>query len=434
MQQAVLNDRRTTRAWTMFDWANSSYSLVIVATIFPAYYGAVTSDQLELGRWTVSNSALLAFAISGAYLVLAAFSPILSGIADYSGRKKIFMKFFTTIGALACISLYFFTGTEEGSSVVGNFGQISLGIGAYMLATVGYSGAIVFYNAYLPEIATEDRYDRLSARGYALGYIGSVILLVINLVMISNPQWFGLPEGDLPVRIAFITVGLWWLGFALIPFRRLPADRRGKVPLHLLSRGIKELKKVWALVKHQNNTLRFLASFFFYSAGVQTVLFLAATFAEKELSFASDELIGLILILQFVGIGGAYLFAFLSEKLGNKWSITSMLLIWMAICVLAYLVHSKLHFYGIAAAVGLVMGGIQSMSRSTYSKLLPEETTDTTSFFSFYDILEKVAIVFGTMIFGVIEQLTGGMRNSILALIVFFAIALVLMRRVRVAA
>ena len=430
---STLNDPRTIRAWAFFDWANSSYALVISVAIFPAYYTSITSEQITIGSLSISNSGLYAFSISAAYLLIAALSPFLSGIADYGGKKKWFMRFFTTMGALACFSLFFFEENGGLGAASQPFGQVFLGTGAFMLATIGFAGALVFYNAFLPEIVTEDQYDRVSAKGYSYGYIGSVILLIMNLLLISFPSAFGFPEGStLPIRLSFVMVGLWWIGFAQIPFRRLPADQGGQPVRELLTKGFRELKRTWRVVRAEENILGFLAAFFFYSAGVQTVLFLAATFAEKELDFGASQLIIVILVLQLVAIGGAHGFARLSERKGNKFALVVMLLIWMIICFTAYFVEHASQFYVIAAAVGTVMGGIQSLSRSTYSKLLPVGTHDTASFFSFYDILEKVAIVLGTFSFGFIEYLTGGMRNSILALVFFFVVGLVLLFFVRI--
>ncbi len=418
-----LNDKRIINAWALFDWANSSYALTISVAIFPAYYASVTDEWVQVLGQTIPNTALYAYAISAAYLLLAIVSPVLSSIADYSGKKMWFLRFFTTVGALSCVSLFFFQGME----------QLALGTIAFMLATIGFAGGLVFYNAYLPEIVTEDLYDRVSAKGFAYGYIGSVLLLITNLVIIMHPNWFGIKEeSSLSVRIAFVMVGLWWFGFALIPFTRLPQNTHNKPMDQLLKRSLEELRKVWHVVSQERNIKLFLFAFFCYSAGVQTVLFLASIFAEKELHFATSELVGIILILQIVAIGGAWLFARISEWKGNKFALVAMLLIWTSICFWAYFVMNKLEFYALAVGVGMVMGGIQSLSRSTYSKLIPEGAHDTTSFFSFYDILEKLAIVLGTFSFGFIEQLTGGMRNSVLALGAFFLAGLAILLFVRI--
>jgi UMF1 family MFS transporter len=417
-----INNRKIINGWAFFDWANSAFALVITAAIFPAYFVAVTDDQVTILGAEMSNSTLYAFAISAAYLLIAIFSPLLSGIADYGGRRKFFLKFFTILGSVACISLYFFEGMDE----------LALGTIGFIIAMVGFAGGLVFYNAFLPVIVTEDRYDRVSARGFSYGYVGSVILLVTNLVIINFYDKFGFTDAGAATRFSFLMVGIWWIGFALIPFRRLPSDAKKKNTPDLLKKGTQELRKVWGAVKNEKNTKNFLFSFFCYSAGVQTVLYLAGTFAEKELQFATVELITIILILQVVAIAGAVGFARLSEWKGNKIALIVMLLIWIAICLLGYLVQAKAQFYAIAAAVGLVMGGIQSLSRSTYSKLIPEETKDPTSYFSFYDVLEKVAIILGTFSFGIVEQLTGSMRLSLLVLGLFFVVGLLILLSVRI--
>ncbi|MCI4648215.1 MFS transporter [Phaeodactylibacter sp.] len=419
-----INDKRIINGWAIFDWANSAFALVITAAIFPAYFVAVTDEDLSVFGMEMSNSSLYTFAISASYFIIALFSPLLSGIADYGGRRKFFLKFFTILGSLSCLSLFFFKGME----------QLELGTVGFMLSMIGFAGGLVFYNAFLPVIVTEDLYDRVSARGFSFGYIGSVILLIINLVMVQFWERFGFPDQGTATRYAFLSVGFWWIGFALIPFRRLPSDEKQKTSPEILRKGFQELKKVWGAVKGEQNIRAFLFSFFFYSAGVQTVLFLASTFASKELNFETSELIVIILLLQIVAILGAYSFARLSEWKGNKVSLIAMLLIWIAICVIGYLVQEKAQFYAIAAAVGLVMGGIQSLSRSTYSKLIPENSDDTTSYFSFYDVLEKVAIIVGTFTFGLMEQVTGSMRLSMLVLSGFFLVGLLLLLRVRVRA
>jgi UMF1 family MFS transporter len=309
---------------------------------------------------------------------------------------------------------------------------LPLGTMSFILATIGFAGGLVFYNAYLPIISTEDQYDRVSAKGFSYGYAGSVILLIVNLGMITFYEELGFANQSIAVRLAFVMVGLWWLGFAQIPFRRLPADVFFKSEENLVLKGYLELKKVWRSLQSLTMTKRFLVSFFFYNAGVQTVLFLASTFAINELNFGATDLIILILILQLVAIFGAYLFAKISAWRGNKFSIIAMLFIWMGICAVAYIVTTKIEFYLLGGAVGLVMGGIQSLSRSTYSKLIPEGTPDTTSYFSFYDVLDKVSTMMGTFGFGFV-QLTGGMRSAVLALAVFFLVGLVVLWRVRIA-
>lgn len=422
VQPAAKNNPRTINAWAFFDWANSAYALVITVAIFPGYFLELTNDTVNVLGFRMSDSTLYAWSIALAYLIIALLSPILSGIADYGGSKKAFLRFFTTLGALACISLLFFTGMKT----------LWVGVLCFILATIGFAGGIVFYNAFLPLIATEERYDDVSARGFSFGFIGSVILLLVNLVVIMKYEWFGFSDGLRAVPTAFVMVGLWWIGFAQIPLRRLPEERLVRARTNLVRKGYDELRKAWRSLRKDRNTVAFLVSFFCYNAGVQAVLFLASTFAEKELNFSSTGLIVLVLILQIVAIGGAWASAKLSGKKGNKFSIMLMLLIWTGICIVGYFVQTGADFYFLAAAVGLVMGGIQSLSRATYAKFLPENTPDTASYFSFYDVMDKVSTVMGTFVFGFVEQITGGMRNSVMALAVFFIISVIVLGTVTV--
>ena len=419
-EQRKLNDRKVENAWALFDWANSAYALVISTAIFPSYFIACTPEIIPLLGMDLSNSALYSFAVAFSYLLIAVVSPLLSGMADYSGKRMMFLKAFTLIGSLSCIALYFFKGTP----------QLWLGTSAFILATIGFAGGIVFYNAYLPEIVTEDRYDKVSARGYAFGYFGSVLLLLFILWMVLSPDTFGISGDTTASRIGFALVGLWWLGFAQITFRRLPKDSKKKIDRKLWSKGFQEIRQVFNALKSQVSLKRFLIAFFFYSAGVQTVIYLATAFAKVELNFGMTELIIIVLILQIVAIGGAYLFAWVSKIRSNKFSLSVQIFIWIGICLAAYFVQGALEFYIIAGFVGLVLGGIQSISRSSYSKLLQNKFEDTTSYFSFYDVLFKVSIVVGTFSFGFIEQLTGGMRNSVIALALFFIVGWFFLMRV----
>lgn len=416
------NDPYVIKGWAFFDWANSAYALVITVAIFPGYFLEITADTVNILGYRISDSTLYAWSISLGYLVIALLSPLLSGVADYGGKKKIFLRFFTTLGALACISLLFFTSMKT----------LWVGVTGFILATIGFAGGIVFYNSFLPVIATEDQYDKVSAKGFSYGFAGSIILLVINLVVIMNYEWFGFSEGLKAVPTAFVMVGLWWLGFAQIPLKRLPEDQPMGKQDHLLSRGYHELQKVWHTLKQDANTKRYLISFFCFNAGVQAVLFLASVFAEKELGFKTQNLILLILILQIVGIGGATLFARLSDRKGNRFTLMLMLVCWTIVCVVGYFVQQGLDFYFLAACVGLVMGGTQSLARSTYAKFLPADTQDTASYFSFYDVMDKVSTVAGTFVFGVVEQLSGGMRNSVLTLGLFFIVSMAVLYTLKV--
>ncbi|MCC9135926.1 MFS transporter [Pontibacter silvestris] len=416
------NNSTVTKAWCFYDWANSVYSLVITSTIFPIYYSAVATDPatqstiVNFFGFQLQSSVLFSYAVSASFLIIAALSPFLTAIADYSGRKKLLMKLFCYIGALSCVGLYFFTRETFSISVI-----------LFVLASIGYSGSIVFYNAYLPEIATEDQYDRLSARGFSMGYVGSVLLLVFNLAMIMMPGWFGIAADNtsLPPRIAFLTTGVWWFGFAQYTFYHLPGNLYHRKPKgSWILNGFKELNKVFNQVVALPLLKRFLLAYFFFNMGVQTVMYVATIFGIEELHLPDDALIITILIIQLVAIAGAYAFAALSNKFGNIKALMVAVIGWIGICVGAYFIQGQFDFYVLAAVVGTVMGGSQSLARSTYSKLIPATTLDHASFFSFYDVTEKISIVLGTLAYGAIAQLTGSMRNSILALMAFFALGL----------
>lgn len=416
------NNKKTIRAWAMFDWANSAYNLVITTTVFPAYYVAITANpangnQVSFFGHKFINTALQNYSLSAAYLVMVLLLPILTSIADYRGNKKVFMQFFTLLGAIACGCLFFF---DEN--------HIESGIICFALAAIGYSGGFVFYNSYLPEIATLDMQDKVSAKGFTYGYIGSVLLQLICFVFILKPDLFGLTKGSAS-QLSFLLVGIWWIGFALIPFSVLPkgTPNTQKQQYNIIKGGFIELGKVWVKIKDMPVLKRFLPAFFFYSMGVQTIMLVATSFAAKELNMPTDALIQIILIIQVVAIAGATLMSRLSDKYGNVRILIFVVFIWIGVCIAAYFTTTATQFYLIAIVVGMVMGGIQSLSRSTYSKFLPQNITDSASFFSFYDVTEKLAIVGGLFSFGFIEELTGNMRNSTLILGLFFVIGLILL-------
>ncbi len=406
--------KKVVNGWAMYDWANSVYNLVITTTFFPAYYAAMTSLEKYpngiyfLGRKFV-NTELKDYVLATGFLIIALLSPILSSIADYKGNKKNFMRFFCYLGAASCSLMFFF---DEH--------HVTLGLMCFMFAGIGFYGSQVFYNSYLPEIASDEDQDRVSAKGYTMGYIGSVIMQMIGFALVMF-----MPAGELPLKLTFLLVGIWWVVFAQITFSRLPmsakAERESKK--NVFSNGFLELKKVWAQVKHMPVLKRYLTAFFFYSMGVQTVMLVAIDFGIKELKLANDKLIITAVIIQLVAIIGAIGMSKLSHKYGNIKVLLFTVLLWIGVCITGYFISTELHFYILASLVGLVMGGIQSLSRSTYSKLMPE-TKDTASFFSFYDVTEKFAIVIGLFTFGIIEGVSS-IRQSILSLVVFFVLGFV---------
>ena len=420
--------KKVINGWAMYDWANSVYNLVITSTIFPAYYEYVTGDKndntlidkVKIGNFEVSNTALYNYILGIAFVVVAIISPILSSIADYRGNKKQFLRFFCTLGSLSCASLYFF----DENHIYG--GLISV-----IIACIGFWSSLVFYNSYLPEIAAPEDRDRISAKGFMMGYIGSVLLQLICFVFVLKPELFGIELGEAS-KISFLLVGIWWIGFGWLAIGRLPASKgvEGAHTKNIFTQGYKELHKVWLELKTQPTLKRFLISFFFYNMGVQTVMLAATLYGKSELNIPTNNRILAILIIQVVAIPGAHLMARLASKWGNFNTLMTAVVIWIGGCVMGYYLprNSVMPFYTLAVVVGFVMGGIQSVSRSTYSKLMPA-THDTTSYFSFYDVTEKIAIVIGMFSFGYINEITGSQRNSVLALTLFFIVGFILLYR-----
>ncbi len=433
MPNLLKGSKKLLNAWAFYDWANSVYSLVIASAIFPIYYQALFKsagvETVSIFGGAIRSTPLISYTTAGAFLLVAFISPLLSGIADYVGNKKTFMKFFCYLGALSCMGLYFFS-----------LDRIYISLLFYFFGLIGFWGSLVFYNSYLPDVAFPEQQDRISARGYSLGYIGSVILLLLNLAMIMKPELFGFGAGGSAsmeaMRWSFISVGVWWIIFSQYSFYYLPKGNmeRKKVSSKIVLNGFRELRGVYRSLAANQQLKRYLAAFFIYSMAVQTVMLVATYFGEQEIAWGDDGaktmgLIVSILIIQLVAVGGAVLTSRASEKFGNIPVLVVINSIWVAICIVAFFIARPVEFYVTASVVGLVMGGIQSLSRSTYSKFLPE-TKDTTSYFSFYDVVEKIGIVIGMLIYGFIDQITGSMRNSILFLVLFFMTGVFLLLRV----
>lgn len=418
--------KNVVRAWTMYDWANSVYNLVITSTIFPAYYDSMTGDgntntvdMVHFLGFDFQNTALYNYTLSFAFLIVALISPLLSSIADYRGTKKKFLRFFMTLGSISCSMLFFF-----------GKNNLWLGLTCTVLACIGYWSSIVFYNSYLPEIAAPEDRDKISARGYSMGYIGSVLLQLVSLVLVLKGDMFGI-DGGLALQISFLMVGFWWFGFGSRALAKLPANApaaESGEKHNLLSSGYKELGKVWNELKKLRVLKSFLGAYFFYNMGVQTVMLAAPLYASSELAIPQQNLIIAILLIQLIAIPGAYFIAMLSGKLGNIPAIMLCVVFWIFLCYLGYTTKSGdvNGFYLLASLIGFVMGGIQALSRSTYAKLMPV-TKDTASYFSFFDVSEKIGIVIGLFLFGYLTEITKSQRTSVLSCMTFFAIGLVML-------
>ncbi|MDQ0781939.1 MFS transporter [Chryseobacterium sp. W4I1] len=478
--QNIKNNPRIMKAWAVYDWANSVYSLVITSTIFPIYYSILTTayEKKEYVEETKSwidvpvrhmikifgreyqPDAVYGYSLTISFFIVVLLSPFLSSLADTIGNKKSFLQFFCYLGATSCMGLAMFTGMHN----------VFLGLLFSITASVGFWGSLVFYNSFLPDIATRDKQDALSAKGYVYGYIGSVVLVVICLVLI---QVFakGAAQQLLFTRISFLLTGAWWFGFSQYTFKHLPqfGDVKEKLPKDLVLLNYKnifkkheeqggffevlkdnmsfykdiakesfhELFKVGRVLFKDRNLKFFLSSFFFYSVGMQTIFLMATLFGKSEINLAQDKLIGTLLVIQIEAIIGAVIFSRLSRKIGNRNVISIAIVLWIVACLWAYFLNKEnptveYQFYGVAAVVGLVMGGLQAMSRSTYSKLLPENSMENTTYFSFYDVLEKIAIIIGTFIFATLIEHFNNMRIAALSMTLFFGVGLVLIRFLKV--
>ena len=426
--------KKLIRSWAFYDWANSVYSLVIVSSIFPIFYGALTllkdvdgnviSNQVPFLGFDFKNDSLISFVTAAAFIVVAIFSPLLGGIADYLGNKKRFLQFFCYLGGLSCIGLFWF-----------NLDTLFIGLLCYFFAIIGVWASLVFYNSYLPEIAYKEQQDKASALGFSLGYIGSVILLVLCLIMIEGHAWFGFESAELPTRLSFVLTGVWWIGFSQITYRNLPIPKnKKKFQKSTLFKGYQELSKIWSALKADIVLRRFLYAFFVYSMAVQTIMLVATYFGIEEINWSGTNqttgLIVSILLIQLIAIVGAEIMARMAMRYGNIRTLLVINVLWIIICVYAFTISTPTEFYIAAGGVGLVMGGIQSLSRSTYSKLLPSTVVDTTSYFSFYDVTEKVGIVLGMMIYGYTSQAMGSIRYAVLLFVSFFIAGVILLYRV----
>ena len=445
--------KKLINAWAFYDWANSVYTLTIASSIFPIFYATLFTNNEELVSafgFEMKQTVLISIITAFTFLVVAVSSPILSGIADYVGNKKSFMKFFCYMGGLGCIGLYWFSLDIIHTSLL-----------FYFMGLLGYWGSLVFYNSYLPDIAFEEQQDAASAKGFAWGYVGSVILLIINLGMVMYPEFFGFDisiaedisnSGNLvaieeaeqtakniaaikAMKISFVMVGIWWMGFSQYTFFVLPkgVSKGHKVTREVFFNGFKELKLVWNDLKQNLRLKKYLNAFFVFSMAVQTIMLMAVYFGEKEIAWGSDSekttgLIISILVIQIVAVFGAYITSKISEILGNIKTLIIVNAIWMLVCLYAYFMVTPIQFYIAATVVGLVMGGVQSLGRSTYSKFLPQ-TEDTTSYFSFYDVAEKIGIVIGMLMFAVVDHFSS-MRYAVFFLFGFFLVGILMLFKV----
>jgi UMF1 family MFS transporter len=436
--QAMVNDRREIYGWAMYDWANSAFSTTVGTVFLGPYIASLAAEAAKfnadgLARFLgipVAPDSFLPYCISLSVGLQVLFLPILGAIADYSHMRKRMMQIFATIGAIATILMFFITANLWW-----------LGGVLFIFANLAFGAAIVFYNAYLPDIASEDQRDRVSSYGWAMGYLGGGLLLVLNLAFFMFSDKLGVPKG-LAIRINLASAGLWWLGFSFITWSRLRARHTAR-PLPAgegyVKAGFKQLGRTFREIKHFPETLKFLLAYFLYNDGIQTVIAVASTFAAAPLirgglEMDQNTLIVVILMIQFVALFGALLWGRLANRIGAKMSIIVSLIIWLAVVVFAtFGLRGETRitqFFILGIFIALVMGGSQAISRSLFSQMIPAGKE--AEFYSFYEVSERGTSWTGPLIFGLANQAFLNLRAGIFVLIIYFVAGLVILPFVNV--
>lgn len=408
------------RAWAMYDWALSGLQTVVMTAVFPIFFVKVAASHLEGSAATQQ----LARANTIAMLIVALVSPVLGAMADYSAAKKKFLAAMTAIGSLACVAM-----------VTLDYGDLGRASTLYVFALIGASGCLVFYESLLPHIASADEMDRVSTAGYAMGYLGGGILVAMNLAWIQKPEWFGLEAGTLPARLAFVSVGVWWVVFAIPLFRRVPEPPRKiesdeQPHANAIRIAFQRIGETLRELRGYRQAFLMLVAFLIYNDGIQTIVKMATAYG-TEIGIGQGHLIAAVVLVQFIGVPFAFLFGRLAGRIGAKPSIFVGLAVYAAISVLGYYMTTATHFFILAGLVGLVQGGTQALSRSLFASMIPMHKSG--EFFGFYSVFEKFAGIFGPLLFDVAISTTGSSRNAILSVIVFFIVGAILLSRVNVA-
>ena len=407
--------KRTIRSWCMYDWANSAFATTIMAAMFPPFYRSLVT---EAGLAPSTATAYWGYTTSLALLLIALVAPMLGAVADYTGGKKRYLAAFAILGMLSTAA-FVFIGTDT-------WVLASL---LYIGGNIGFAGANIFYESLLPHVAQRDDIDQVSTAGYALGYVGGGILLVINVLWYMKPAWFGMPDVGFALRASFFSVAVWWALFSIPLFLRVeepPPDRQG-VEINPLRAGFARLSRTFQEVQRYRQLLIFLVAFWIYNDGIGTIIKMATAYGD-EIGIGLTDMVIALIITQFVGIPFSFLFGTLARRLGAKRSILLALGVYVLISLAGYFMQTAVHFYILAFSVGLVQGGSQALSRSLYGAMVPKHKT--AEFFGFFSTSSKFAGIFGPLLFGVVSQLAGGSRLSIVAVVVFFIVGGLLLTRV----
>jgi UMF1 family MFS transporter len=411
--------RRPVLAWALYDWANSAFATTVMAGFFPVYFRGYWS----LGADPTATTARLGFANGIAGLVIALLAPFLGALADRSGRRKHWLLAWTALGVLGTAGLYF--------AARGEWLQAAL---LYCLGTMGFNGGIVFYDSLLPIVARESDYDRVSALGYALGYVGGGLLFLVNVLMVLRPGWFGLGSPAAAVQVAFLTVAIWWALFSvplMLGVTETAAASGGvapRAPAGRLADGWRELVHTLRAARRQRALWLFLLAYWLYIDGVNTVIKMAIDFG-MAIGLPAAGLLGALLLTQFVAFPAALAFGWIGARSGPKRAILAGIAVYLGITVWAIFLDSVAEFYGMAVVVGLVQGGVQSLSRSLYGRFVPEGKS--AEYFGFYNMIGKFATVLGPLLIGVTAATTGNSRSAIASIAVLFLAGGVLLWRVQ---
>ena len=408
--------RKIINAWSMYDWANSAFATTIMAAMFPPFYRSMVTAT---GLGEADATAYWAYTTSIALLLIAIVAPVLGAISDYTGGKKWYIAFFAALGVVGT-GLFAFLGDD--TYVLGSI--------LFIAGNVGFAGANVFYESLLPHIAKKDDIDQISTRGYALGYVGGGILLIINVLWYMKPEWFFMPGVGFALRASFFSVAVWWALFSIPLFRSVPEPpsvRSRQESTNVLRAGFGRLAHTFRQITRYKQLLLFLAAFWLYNDGIGTIIKMATAYGDEIGIGLTDMTIALI-ITQFVGIPFSFGFGWLARRLGTKRSILLGLGIYTLISIAGYFMQTATHFYILAFVVGMVQGGTQALSRSLYGAMVPR--SQTAEFFGFFSTSSKFAGIAGPLLFGVVSQIAGGSRLSIVSLIIFFVVGGLLLTRV----
>jgi MFS transporter, UMF1 family len=408
-------DKKTQLSWALYDFGNSAFATTMLAAILPIFYSSVAANTIDDGLAT----SYWGYANSIAVLIVAILAPILGAIADFSAAKKKFLRFFAFMGMIASVSLAF---TGEGDYI---FVAV-----LFIIGSIGFSGANIFYDAFLPEVADDDDIDKVSSKGFALGYVGGGILLLINVVMILKPALFGLDVVG-AMKVSFAMVGIWWLIFSIPLLRNIHDEKRQPVKRDkaYIAIGFSRIGNTFKEIKQFKQLLLFLFAFWLFNDGISTIIRMATIYG-TEIGIGQNDLIVALLITQFVGIPSTFFFGWLAGKISPKRALMITLFVYLGIVILGYFMNSAIHFYILATIVGLVQGGAQALSRSIYGRMVPANKKG--EFFGFYGISSKFSAVFGPFLFGFVGQLTGNSRYGILSLIFFFIAGIIILSFVNV--